>query len=816
MPSIVTPVIFGFSWLLMFVSSVALALPLGTPPAAADPVMLQVAPQECLYFINWSGRGKPDPASQNATERLLAEQEIQQFGTDVLKTLRTTMTQVAGQSPSPEAKVVAEMVPLLVEKVLRGPGSLYLGKAELTPTGLAVDAGIVLAVGDQGPEMNVMLGRFVQHVLQRSTKEVLIEGESFRSLELGGGVPVVTWGLHKQHLVVGLGKGSVEGILKRASTPQPKWLTSVLQRWPLARRSTVAYADMDKLLALLVSMGPDGPGEKVAQLLGFKNVKTYLSVSGLDENQYVSYSAIVVDGKLQGALSLLGAPALATADMATVPADSLAAFLLRMNGLQLYELFLNGVKSVDERGYQQLLKSLGEMEEMMGGKIREDLVASLGTSWSLYTSPDTGGWITGWLLTVDIKDRARLLQLRDSLLKEITEMLSQVGPRRAPFGVNKSTFLGHDIVVLTTDVIPLSLAVTDKQLLLSAYPQAIKAHLKRQQVMGAKSLASNPRLAPLFLSGQGPQAVQYLDLADALRMAYPALQISARLLCGELQREGIPVTTAALPSLESLLRHLQPGLVSVHRVDEGIEFRSTQTIPSNILSVSAPIAIASLLPAVSAAREAARRAAGANNLKQIGLAMHNFHDSYGGFPAAYSGDKTGKPLLSWRVHILPFIEGQALYRQFKLDEPWDSPHNKKLIARMPAVYKAAGSLNSPGKTNYLSIRVGQAVMKLPPRAMWGKKIPVGTSFREITDGTSNTAVVVEASDAKSVIWTKPDDLVPDSKDPAKGIRGLRRNGFSLLLSDGSVRFLSDRIDPRVLKAVFTRNGGEAFGRNQLR
>ena len=199
-------------------------------------------------------------------------------------------------------------------------------------------AGIVLEVGEQGPAMNVMLSRFVEHVLQRATKEVLIEGESFRSLELGGGVPLIMWGLHKQHLVVGLGKGSVEGILKRTSTPQPKWLTSVLQRWPLTRRSTVAYADMDKLLTLLVSMGADGSGEKAAQLLGVKNVKTYLSVSGLDENQYVSYSAIVVDGKLQGALSLLDAPALAAEDMDAVPADALAAFLLRLNGIQFYEL----------------------------------------------------------------------------------------------------------------------------------------------------------------------------------------------------------------------------------------------------------------------------------------------------------------------------------------------------------------------------------------------------------------------------------------------------------------------------------------------
>jgi len=159
MSSIVTPLSFGFSWLLMFASSVAMAIPLGTPPAAADPLMLKVAPEECLYFINWSGRGKADSASQNATERLLAEPEMQQFGTDVLQTLRKTMAQIAGQSQTAEAKVVADAVPLLVEKVLQGPGTLYLRKAEVTATGLVVDAGVVLAVGDQGPPLNIILMR---------------------------------------------------------------------------------------------------------------------------------------------------------------------------------------------------------------------------------------------------------------------------------------------------------------------------------------------------------------------------------------------------------------------------------------------------------------------------------------------------------------------------------------------------------------------------------------------------------------------------------------------------------------------------------
>ena len=143
MSSRMAPLSFIFSWLLLLANSVAMAIPLGTPPVAADPLMLQVVPEECLYFVNWSGLAKANSASLNGTERLLAEPEIQQFGTEVLQTLRKTMMQFAGQSPSPEAKVVAEIVPTLVEKILQGPGSLYLGKAELAPTGLAVDASFI-------------------------------------------------------------------------------------------------------------------------------------------------------------------------------------------------------------------------------------------------------------------------------------------------------------------------------------------------------------------------------------------------------------------------------------------------------------------------------------------------------------------------------------------------------------------------------------------------------------------------------------------------------------------------------------------------
>src|SRR6202789_1676353 len=98
------------------------------------------------------------------------------------------------------------------------------------------------------------------------------------------------------------------------------------------------------------------------------------------------------------------------------------------------------------------------------------------------------------------------------------------------------------------------------------------------------------------------------------------------------------------------------------------------------------VLIALLLPAVQAAREAARRAQCVNNLKQIGLAMHNYHSANDAFPMPAITDKDGKPLLSRRVAILPYIEKQELYNKFKLEEPWDSPHNKALLKEMPTTY----------------------------------------------------------------------------------------------------------------------------------
>jgi hypothetical protein len=206
-------------------------------------------------------------------------------------------------------------------------------------------------------------------------------------------------------------------------------------------------------------------------------------------------------------------------------------------------------------------------------------------------------------------------------------------------------------------------------------------------------------------------------------------------------------------------------------------------------------------PVLPLLRQDTARLQSVNNLKQLVIAMHNYHDVYGSFPPAASRDKTGKPLLSWRVHLLPFLDQNELYKQFHLDEPWDSDHNRKLIARMPRVFDSTGDakLAAAGKTTYLG-PVGKHTM-FPP----GKD---GLRFASVTDATSNTIFLVDADDAHAVPWTKPEDLEVDLDDPARGLSTRFVAAYLAGFVDGSVHFLPRKIDPTTLRALFTRDGGE--------
>jgi hypothetical protein len=170
------------------------------------------------------------------------------------------------------------------------------------------------------------------------------------------------------------------------------------------------------------------------------------------------------------------------------------------------------------------------------------------------------------------------------------------------------------------------------------------------------------------------------------------------------------------------------------------------------------------------------------NLKQLALAMHDYNDTYRRLPAAAIYSKDGKtPLLSWRVALLPYLEQGNLYNQFKLDEPWDSPHNIRLLSQMPKVYAPVRGDAPPNCTRY-QVFTGP---KTPFRGPVPPRIPV-----TFLDGTSNTFLIVEADDA--VPWTKPADLVVSPNAPLPRLGGVWGDGFLAAMADGSVRFVNTR------------------------
>jgi len=185
-----------------------------------------------------------------------------------------------------------------------------------------------------------------------------------------------------------------------------------------------------------------------------------------------------------------------------------------------------------------------------------------------------------------------------------------------------------------------------------------------------------------------------------------------------------------------------------------------------------------------------------NNLKQIALAWHNFEAANGNMPSNVL-DKDGKAILSWRVQILPYIEEEELYKQFKLDEPWDSANNKKLIDKMPKLLAPIRVKADPGLTFYQSFTGKSAIIKP------GQKL----TLAQIPDGTSNTFMVAEA--AKPVTWTQPVDLQFDGKDvPALG--GMFDGKFHAAMCDGFVQRFKKGIEADLLSRLIDPADGQVI------
>lgn len=206
---------------------------------------------------------------------------------------------------------------------------------------------------------------------------------------------------------------------------------------------------------------------------------------------------------------------------------------------------------------------------------------------------------------------------------------------------------------------------------------------------------------------------------------------------------------------------------------------------------------AQIKEAVAASREAANRMVSSNNLKQIALAMLNHHDAQGKFPL--SAPPNSQPGLSWRVHLLPYLGEEELYRQFNLNEPWDSATNKPLVEKMPQVYMHPNVRGlEKGRTVYV-VPAGSETVFPPGDAL---------TFAQVRDGTSNTILLLEVDPSRAVIWTQPEDWLSNGTGNPEGLYLWKNRSFLVGMVDGSVHPIRGDVSPDDFRKLLSPRDGQ--------
>jgi hypothetical protein len=235
------------------------------------------------------------------------------------------------------------------------------------------------------------------------------------------------------------------------------------------------------------------------------------------------------------------------------------------------------------------------------------------------------------------------------------------------------------------------------------------------------------------------------------------------------------------PSIQSVISNQGQisGAFTKQEVSDMADILNAGALPVRLRLVPKP------LPTAAVAR-----------LQMIGVAMHAYCQANGHFPPAVLYGPGGKTPYSWRVALLPFLEQQPLYDQYRIDEAWDSPHNRRVLERMPEVFRRPEEPAESTNTSWFAL-VGPGTM------FDGKK---GTTPAAIRDGLSNTIVVVEAK--RNIPWTKPEDIAYDRAKLLPVLGGFFKGGFHVLLADATVQFLPSTISEKDLRALISKDGGE--------
>lgn len=774
--------------------------------------ILSIAPKKCLLLSAWY-QPEPSKSDSNRTEKILAEPEVKEFVADVRNMLNDAIPFVMKDESESNRFVAKVLMNEALDASFKRSGIIFVEDVNIgINSGLVkLSGGIVIEIGSNLDTVkNAIVSVIKSNEIEFEREK--IAGHNFLSIPIPE-APIesnVLVGGVDGHLFVCFGRKATERAIERLGKAEtPEWLKEVFKRSPVPRSSSVGFVDVKTITEKYLPLA----GEEVvgiAESLGISCVSSIESVAGYDEVGIQSRMSMQFDGKPTGIFEMIDAGAINMQQVSKFPADSLFAASMAIDAKQILSIARKLMEEFEPRSLNELNNAMADIRDEFDIDVESEIIDLVGPTVSIFNGA-SDGWGMGAIMSVELRDAAKFKSTQRKLMGLLTDYARS---EYAEFKITSKKFGNTEVTSLQVLEVPFpiepSWCVLDDRVLFSLVPQTLRPFIQPnsndQYLPVEKMLTANDS------KNEKPLGFVFTDDQQQFELAYGYLPMMKSILPGmmnEMDRDGQSdelmemISQITLPSARCIHRHLQPSYTIFQRTETGVEIDSHQIIPTPNSVAASGIAVALLLPAVQAAREAARRTQSANNIKQLSLAMHNFHDTRKRFPAAYSTDKDGKPLLSWRVHILPYIEQGALYDRFRLDEPWDSEHNIKLLKFMPRTYRSSNSMSREGTTVYRGIGGVNGTFAVPKNGEI-----TGIGFGSIVDGSSNTIMFVEANDEIAIEWTKP-GVIDAEKFEFWQMFGNNPGGTNCGFVDGSVTFISNTIDPKILKIMFMRNDGEA-------
>ncbi len=724
--------------------------------------------------------------------------------------------------------------------------------------------GVVVIPG--AAEMEPQIGGFIRKAsggdLEFQTTEVQQRAVVSASLPDN---PMVEfgWWTEGDHLVVTVGVDAVNQATSIASQATPSLMASPLWKSlqagadgnvSVVSKGWFNFAQLRDTFGQMPIPNPNRDPEAepmqvndVLAVLGINNLGPISFRTGFRGKAQWTEIHAMAPGPRTGLLAFDDQPLMTLDDLPVLPASAEAFAACSVDWSRSYDELLGLIRGLSEFGPPDAAAMtdgiLQSLPQIAGFDPKTELADTLGPVACAYTDSANGMFGLGSAVAIQVKNA-------DTLSDTLDHIFGMVREQTTPREFRLRTKTKHGVKIKTLEiaggVVNPSYAIVDGWLVIGILPQSVEAFSLRVDGTLPKWKANeefqsafeglpqeftslvyvDPQQSVQTLAGFAPVILPIFKQA----MGFQALQNPDRPFGAA---PAMDIALAELPPAELIAANLFPNLTVSTKDENGFHCYSRTSLPAIPLLGSgggsgvavAAVGAALLLPAIQQAREAARRTQSKNNLKQIAIALHNYHDVHRHFPTGTHPNEDLKPekRLSWMYDILPFIEQNSLFDRIQDEQAWDSDTNATFTESSIMVYENPGGPQSDdgifGITNYVGIcGVGKDAATLP---MTDNRVGVfgydrKLSFHNVTDGTSNTVAVSEASD-KIGPWAAGGDSTLRSltKKPyingPDGIGGPFKGGCNMMLLDGSVRFVSENIDPEVMEALSTIHGGEVIG-----